>query len=153
MERTKLSPHTHLDFSNVPLPEDANGPNQTAVTNLPRHEPPNQAGEEASERAFLRTEDVCLSLAGRPQPRPHLTASPGLCVDDKVRLPPLSEIQPMTLHIQLAQHLQLSFCAAEANLHPLTRKPNTGTQPDFHSTLTDNTSLIKDNKDELQGKL
>lgn len=51
MERTKLSPHTHLDFSNVPLPEDANGPNQTAVTNLPRHEPPNQAGEEASERA------------------------------------------------------------------------------------------------------
>lgn len=120
MERTKLSPHTHLDFSNVPLPEDANGPNQTAVTNLPRHEPPNQAGEEASERAFLRTEDVCLSLAGRPQPRPHLTASPGLCVDGKVRLPPLSEIQPMTLHIQLAQHLQLSFCAAEANLQPQT---------------------------------
>lgn len=48
MERTKLSPHTHLDFSSVPLSEDANGPNQTAVTSRPRHEPPNQAGEAAS---------------------------------------------------------------------------------------------------------
>lgn len=131
MKRTKLSPHTHLvvthlDFSSVPLPEDLTGPNQIAATSGPRHKPPNQAREAASERAFLRTEDVCLSLAGRPQPRPHLTASPALGVESKVRLPSLSEIQPMTLHIQLAQHLQLSSSAAEPNLRQLTRKPNTG---------------------------
>lgn len=70
MERTKLSPHTHLDFSNVPLPEDANRPNQTAVTNLPRHEPPNQAGEESSERASIPENRGRLSLFGRTPSAP-----------------------------------------------------------------------------------